>query len=324
MAGAAATVAEVPRTLRAPFLLLVLLAALAVATVALAGAGGDAADPRATPGDTGPTGSTASAGSTGVAPAPLPGPSVALPRGDAGLAAALTQTTRRLRVAIEAWTARGGARIAEPPRAVTLLALHQQRLYRRLADDPDRADRVVARLGPEVRAEARDIVLARRALARIKRSGRAPAVRTAVAAPAEELRRAYGRAERRFRVPGDVLAAVNFVESAFGRVRSASEAGARGPMQFLPATWRQYGLGGDIDDDADAILGAANYLRASGAPGELRRALFAYNHSKDYGSAILRFSRRMRADERTFYAFYAWQVYVRTPAGRVRRITGPR
>jgi len=305
------------RTRRAPLLLLALLVALVVAAVALAQSGDGAGDPGAAAGATGATGPT-------VAPAPLPAPAVALPRSDAGLAAALTQTTRRLRVAIEAWTPRGGARTAEPPRGVTLLALHQQRLYRRLADDPARADRVVARLGPEVRAEARDIVLARRALARIKRSGRAPAVRTAPAASAAELRRAYGSAERRFRVPRDVLAAVNFVESAFGRVRSASEAGARGPMQFLPATWRQYGLGGDIDDPADAILGAANYLRASGAPGALRRALFAYNHSTDYGSAILRFSRRMRADERTFYAFYAWQVYVRTPAGRVRRITGPR
>lgn len=303
-----------PRTLSPPLLLLAVIAVLGVAAVALAQTG-----------DEGPTapGSTGATGPTAIAPVPLPAPSAALPRADAGLAAALIQTTRRLRLVIEAWTAQAGARRAQPPRAVTLLALHQQRLYRRLADDPARADRVVARLGPELRAEARDIVLARRALGRIKRSGRAPAVRTAAAASAEELRRAYARAERRFRVPSDVLAAVNFVESAFGRVRSASEAGARGPMQFLPATWRQYGLGGDIDDDGDAILGAANYLRASGAPGDLRRALFAYNRSTDYVSAILRFARRMRKDPRTFYAFYAWQVYVRTDAG-TRRITGPR
>jgi hypothetical protein len=198
----------------------------------------------------------------------LPAPDAALPRSDAGLAAALTDTTRRLRDAVERWSAGGGDRAA-PPRRVTLLALFQQRLYRRLADDRRRADRVVARLGPEVRAEARDIVLARRALAAIPRgpSRTIPRVRTARAAPAGELRAAYVRAERRFGVPREVLAAVNFVESAFGRVRSASEAGARGPMQFLPATWRQYGLGGDIDDPGDAILGAANYLRASGRAG---------------------------------------------------------
>jgi membrane-bound lytic murein transglycosylase B len=315
----------VPRTFRAPVLLLVLLAALAVAAVALARTGEDAAVPRAAP-QAGTTGSANVGGpiDPAVAAEALPAPAAALPRSTAGLAAALTQTTRRLRSAIETWTAPEARSAAAPPRAVTLLALYQQRLYRRLADDPGRADRVVARLAPDLRGEARDVVLARRALGRIRRSGRAPAVRTAAAAPAEELRRAYTSAERRLRVPRDVLAAVNFVESAFGRVRAASEAGARGPMQFLPATWRQYGLGGDIDEPRDAILGAANYLRASGAPGDLRRALFAYNRSTDYVSAILRFARRMRADERTFYSFYAWQVYVRTPAGSVRRITGPR
>jgi len=301
------------RTLRVPIALLAALLVLGGAAVALAQLGGRGGPP-----------ASKTTGPTGPAAAPLPTPRAALARTDAGLAAALTRTTRRLRVAIEAWTALGGARSAKPPRAVTLLALHQQRLYRRLADDPDRADRVVARLGPELRAEARDIVLARAALGRIKRSGRPPTVRTAAAAPAEELRRAYRAAQQRFGVPREVLAAVNFVESAFGRVRSASEAGARGPMQFLPATWRQYGLGGDIDDPPDAILGAANYLYASGAPGRLRRALFAYNRSADYVSAILRFARRMEADERTFYAFYSWQVYVRTPAGVVRRVTGPR
>ena len=112
------------------------------------------------------------------------------------------------------------------------------------------------------------------------------------------------------------------LESAFGRVRSASEAGARGPMQFLPATWREYGMGGDIDDPRDAILAAANYLRRSGAPRDLDGALFAYNHSTSYVRAIRRFARRMRTDERAFPAYYAWQVYVRTPTG-VRRITGP-
>jgi membrane-bound lytic murein transglycosylase B len=119
-----------------------------------------------------------------------------------------------------------------------------------------------------------------------------------------------------------VLAAVNFIESAFGRLRNESTAGARGPMQFMPATWRAYGLGGDIEDPGDAILGAAHYLRANGAPRSYRRALLAYNHSAHYVDAILRFAQRMRRDPRSFYAYYSWQVYVRTGRG-VRRITGP-
>jgi soluble lytic murein transglycosylase-like protein len=123
-------------------------------------------------------------------------------------------------------------------------------------------------------------------------------------------------------VPWAILASINFVESAFGRVRSASEAGARGPMQFLPATWHAYGMGGDIDNPRDAILAAANYLRQSGAPADLDRALFAYNHSSSYVRAIRRFAKRMRADERAYLSYYAWQVFVRTPNG-VRQLTGP-
>jgi membrane-bound lytic murein transglycosylase B len=91
-------------------------------------------------------------------------------------------------------------------------------------------------------------------------------------------------------------------------------------MQFLPATWRAYGLGGDVDDPRDAILGAANLLRASGAPGELRRALYAYNHSTLYVDAVLAYSRAMRRETRSLYIFHAWQVFIRTKNG-YRRIT---
>jgi soluble lytic murein transglycosylase-like protein len=119
-----------------------------------------------------------------------------------------------------------------------------------------------------------------------------------------------------------VLASVNFVESAFGRVQSASAAGAQGPMQFLPATWEAYGLGGDVHDPRDAILGAANLLRASGAPDDLRSALFAYNHSTSYVDAILVYAGHMRRDVRAYYGYYSWQAFMRTPAGDVR-LTGP-
>ena len=213
---------------------------------------------------------------------------------------------------------------AEPaPRDVTDLALHHQRLLRLMTVRRRLGDATLARLPRDVRGEARDTVLARRQLAAIPRSpGRLPRVRVARAAPAAELRRHYAQAQRRFGVHWSILAAVNFVESAFGRVRSASEAGARGPMQFLPATWRAYGMGGDIDDPRDAILAAANYLRRSGAPADVDRALFAYNHSTSYVRAIRRFAARMRADERAFLTYYAWQVYVSTPSG-IRRLTGP-
>jgi membrane-bound lytic murein transglycosylase B len=93
-------------------------------------------------------------------------------------------------------------------------------------------------------------------------------------------------------------------------------------MQFMPATWRAYGLGGDIRDPHDAIFGAANYLRATGAPRDNRRALFHYNPSALYVDAVLRYAREIRTDPRAFYEYYARQVFVRTASG-LRRITGP-
>jgi membrane-bound lytic murein transglycosylase B len=120
-----------------------------------------------------------------------------------------------------------------------------------------------------------------------------------------------------------VLAAVNFVESAFGRLRNSSAAGAQGPMQFIPSTWRAYGMGGDVNDPRDAVMGAANYLRASGAPGDLTGALYAYNPSDLYVRAVLAYADRMRRDRDAFLSYYSWQVFVRGPGG-LRRITGPR
>ena len=249
---------------------------------------------------------------------PLPEPDSALPRSPDRLATALTTTTRRLRDALERWDPSRAV-----PREVTYLALHQQRIVRRITVRRRLGDATLARLPADISGEARDTVAGRRQLAAIPRSpGRLPQVRVARAAPAAELRRHYAEAQRRFGVPWHILASINFVESAFGRVRSASEAGARGPMQFLPATWRAYGMGGDIDRPRDAILAAANYLSEAGARDDLDRALFAYNHSTSYVRAIRRFARRMHVDERAFLTYYAWQVFVRTPAG-VRRLTGP-
>ena len=285
---------------------LVAVAAVAGLTVALARDGGEGSSPPPAP--------TA----TERAPQPLPDPAAPIPRRPAPLADTLTATTRRLHAALERWDGSGGV-----PREVTYLALHQQRLLRSMTTERKLGDAALARLPADVRGEARDTVIARRELAAIPRSpGQLPRVRVAAAAPAAELRRHYRAAQRRFGVPWTILASINFVESAFGRVRSASEAGARGPMQFLPATWQAYGMGGDIDDPRDSIFAAANYLRRSGARDDLDGALFAYNPSTSYVRAIRRFARRMRIDGRAFLAYYAWQVYVLTPDG-VKRVTGP-
>jgi membrane-bound lytic murein transglycosylase B len=295
--------------------MLVLVAVGAVAGAGIALAQGDSDQPG--PGAAGP--SSESNGQPLPSPqAALPSPQAALPRRPASLAAALTATTRRLRDELERWDPASAV-----PREVTYVALHHQRIMRLMATRRRLGDATLARLPAGVRGEARDTVLGRRYLAAIPRSpGRLPRIRVARAAPAAQLRRHYAEAQRRFGVPWSVLASVNFVESAFGRVRSASEAGARGPMQFLPATWRTYGMGGDIDAPRDAILAAANYLHQAGAPRHMDRALLAYNHSIAYVRAIRRFAERMRTDPRSFLTYYAWQVFARTPTG-VRQLTGP-
>ena len=89
------------------------------------------------------------------------------------------------------------------------------------------------------------------------------------------------------------LASINKTETEFGSNQNTSSAGARGPMQFMPATWATQGIDGDGDgrkdilNEADAIYGAANYLHASGAPGDWQRAIFAYNHAGWYVDKIL-------------------------------------
>jgi len=82
-------------------------------------------------------------------------------------------------------------------------------------------------------------------------------------------------------------------------------------MQFIPSTWAVYGEG-DIYDDHDAIRAAARYLKAAGAPGNMDKAIFAYNPSNAYVTAIQRYAGVIMADQRAFDGYHAWQVYVTT------------
>jgi Transglycosylase SLT domain len=90
-----------------------------------------------------------------------------------------------------------------------------------------------------------------------------------------------------------ILAAINFIETGFGVNLGPSSAGAQGWMQFMPETWTAYGVDGDgdgdkdTDDPWDAIHAAANYLRASGAPEDWGKAIFAYNHADWYVADVL-------------------------------------
>ena len=252
----------------------------------------------------------------------LPPPNAPLPRQPGPVAHGLAKVTRAVRESIRHWLQQGGP-LAKPPRRVVLQALFQQRIYRLLMRDPRLARRVVRLLPSSLRGSAIANVEAGSKLLSLVTPIKTPAAfETGPPEPAGLLLRWLKQAGRRFGVAWEVLAAVMYVESKFGRVKAVSTAGAQGPMQFLPSTWARYGLGGDVRDPHDAILGAANYLRASGAPGDYRGALYAYNHAAAYVDGVLLYANEMRKEERSFFAYYNWQVFVVTTKGD-KRLTGP-
>ena len=249
----------------------------------------------------------------------VPKPNERLPRHAKQLADRLMEVADAARGSIDEWRDDGTSR-GRPPKAVVHQALFHQRVHRFLAKHRQLARRTIARLPRRHAKPARHLTAAIRKLGRLAGPPRRRKFRTGSARPAGVLERYYRKAQRRFHVRWRVLAAVNLVETVFNRLRNKSSAGARGPMQFIPATWRQYGMGGNVRDPHDAIMGAANYLHESGAPGNYRRALHAYNPSGLYVAAVLRYARHMKGDG--YLLLYNWQVFVRTPSGE-RRLTGP-
>jgi membrane-bound lytic murein transglycosylase B len=81
-----------------------------------------------------------------------------------------------------------------------------------------------------------------------------------------------------------------------------NSAGAGGPAQFLVPTWQRYGISAtgqgtpDMWNPSDAIFSMANYLHASGAPGDYRQAIYAYNHAWWYVAEVLSWARIYTAD----------------------------
>ena len=261
-----------------------LLAALLSVTLSSCSPGSGAADSRL-PG----VGSASS--SSGV---PNLNPAAPLPTDASTIAADLAATTQRLRDASAVWTD-----LSQPaPDEVQLLALHRQRLIAELADAPSLESATLALLSGSVAREARSDVAANAAIrSGIAPSNSPPAFHVGPPPPAAELRSYFDEAQSRF-------------------------AGAVGWMQFIPSTWKAYGLGGNVHDPHDAILGAANYLAASGAPEDYPAALGHYNPSKSYVKAVWLYARQMMRDPSTFLEYYNWQVFVITTHGDVQ-LTGP-
>lgn len=199
------------------------------------------------------------------------------------------------------------------PALLPRLGRIQQAAYRAAVANPEFKQAVLDAAPAGVKPTLEANIRAGEELRRMTNPGtRLPDWRIIEPDPVDELRSHYAAAEAEFGIPWAYLASIHLIETRMGRIRGISSAGAQGPMQFMPPTWAAYGEG-DVNDTRDAIRGAARYLKASGAPANMGRALFAYNRSQRYVDAITIYAEQMLADERAFLGYYHWQVYYRLP-----------
>jgi hypothetical protein len=261
---------------------------------------------------------------TAPPPPPVPGALAPIVAGEAPIAALEP-------VALADQIVQSERAIRDPlstPEVFNAAARLQQVTYRRLGENPAWEPEVLARTPVELHETIWRQASARREFrAMHRRLGQnLPAWRVVEPEPADQLLALYQEAEARFGVPWDVLAAVNLVETAMGRIVGLSVAGAQGPMQFMPPTWEAYGMGGDVWNTRDAIMGAANYLAANGANrgtmDGLRSALYHYNHSNHYVEGVIFYAQVMRSDPRSYLALHQWPVAYLTAHGDIILPTG--
>ncbi|MGV0791153.1 lytic transglycosylase domain-containing protein [Mycolicibacterium sp. XJ1819] len=205
--------------------------------------------------------------------------------------------------------------------AVLIAAAHrQQAAYRTIGRHPE-WDPIVRPRIPAALLEVYDRnVDARRQLTALSEGTEkdtVPAWRIVAPVPADELLSHYREAESASGVGWSYLAAINLIETAFGRVAGVSTAGAQGPMQFLPSTFAAYGDGGDILSARDSIMAAGRYLAANGFATDRAHALYRYNNSHRYVRAVDQYATVIAADPAAFGAYHRWQVYYKTTAGDV-------
>jgi outer membrane biosynthesis protein TonB len=102
----------------------------------------------------------------------------------------------------------------------------------------------------------------------------------------------YQAAGVEYGVRWEILAAINEIETDYGRNLRVSSAGAVGWMQFLPSSWNRFGVDANKDgrrdpyNPVDAIFSAAHYLQAAGFADDPRGAVFAYNHADWYVDSV--------------------------------------
>ena len=198
-------------------------------------------------------------------------------------------------------------------------ARRQQTAYRALGRHPEWDAIARPRIPPSLLEIYDRNVDARRQLTAMSKRAKdtVPAWRIVPPAPPEELMGYYREAESAFGVGWNYLAAINLIETAFGRVAGVSTAGAQGPMQFMPSTFAAYGEGGDILSPRDSIMAAGRYLAATGFAYDRDHALYRYNNSNQYVRAVSDYAAVLTSDPAAFAGYYRWDVYYNTTAGDV-------
>lgn len=107
-------------------------------------------------------------------------------------------------------------------------------------------------------------------------------------------RKIYLAAASRYGIPWELLEAIHMIESGkSGDTCRKSSAGAIGPMQFMPGTWKAYSQG-NICNVEDSIFAAAKLLAANGAgDGRVYNAIWQYNHADWYVKKVLNMAKEL-------------------------------
>jgi hypothetical protein len=199
-------------------------------------------------------------------------------------------------------------------------ARRQQAAYRALGRNPEWDPIARPRIPPSLlKTYDRNVDASRQltAMSKGQAENTLPAWRIDPPKPADELLGYYREAESASGVGWSYLAAINLIETGFGRVAGVSSAGAQGPMQFLPSTFAACSAGGDILSTHDSIMAAGRYLAVSGFADDRDYALYRYNNSNQYVQAVNDYAAVLAADPAAFAGYYRWDVYYNTTAGDV-------
>jgi murein DD-endopeptidase MepM/ murein hydrolase activator NlpD len=143
---------------------------------------------------------------------------------------------------------------------------------------------------------------------------------------AAQLQALWQQAGAAYGVPWQVLAAINKIESNFGRNMGPSSAGAIGWMQFIPSTWLRWGTDANGDGYADpwnaedAVYSAARYLAASGGASDIYRAVYAYNHADWYVREVLDLAQVYAQGTETTFAVDQLQTNLQQARERVATV----